>query len=105
MVLGGPEPANYAEEYLNAGADAIVSGEGEVVAGSAAARGRDPAPIWRRVPGIQYRETGGVCRANRACAADSRTWIAQPWPDRERIDIPRYLERLARRGTGEGRFR
>src|SRR5258708_5358702 len=30
VVLGGPEPANYAEEYLSAGAEAIVSGEGEL---------------------------------------------------------------------------
>jgi len=29
VVLGGPEPANYAEEYLAAGADVIVAGEGE----------------------------------------------------------------------------
>src|SRR5689334_3959531 len=29
VVLGGPEPANYAEEYLARGADVIVMGEGE----------------------------------------------------------------------------
>src|SRR5215510_5301007 len=28
IVLGGPEPANYPSEYLEAGADAIVTGEG-----------------------------------------------------------------------------
>jgi hypothetical protein len=27
VVLGGPEPANYAAEYLAAGADVIVAGE------------------------------------------------------------------------------
>src|SRR5690242_10582869 len=31
VILGGPEPANYPGEYLNAGADAIVEGEGELV--------------------------------------------------------------------------
>jgi len=30
VVLGGPDPPNYAEEYLSSGADAIVNGEGEV---------------------------------------------------------------------------
>src|SRR5258707_7877730 len=30
VVLGGPEPPNYPDEYLNAGADAIVTGEAEV---------------------------------------------------------------------------
>src|ERR1700732_3072394 len=28
VVLGGPEPPNYPEEYLSAGAEAIVTGEG-----------------------------------------------------------------------------
>src|SRR5215831_6483239 len=30
VVLGGPESANYCAEYLDAGADAIVVGEGEL---------------------------------------------------------------------------
>src|SRR5580658_1181918 len=29
VILGGPEPANYADEYLAAGAELIVAGEGE----------------------------------------------------------------------------
>jgi len=29
-VVGGPEPGAYAEEYLGAGADVVVIGEGEV---------------------------------------------------------------------------
>src|SRR5580698_9607500 len=29
VVLGGPESANYPDEYLAAGADVVVSGEGE----------------------------------------------------------------------------
>ena len=29
-MLGGPESANYLPEYLDAGADVIVIGEGEV---------------------------------------------------------------------------
>ncbi len=28
VVLGGPEPVNYAEEYLDHGADVVVAGEG-----------------------------------------------------------------------------
>ena len=30
VVLGGPEPANYAAEYLARGADFVVEGEGEI---------------------------------------------------------------------------
>jgi len=84
VVLGGPEPANYAEEYLNAGADAIVSGEGEVSL-EALLRARD----FRDVPGIQYRD-GGVVMRN-AAAPQIANLDAQPWPDRERIDLDRYL--------------
>ncbi len=34
VMLGGPEPANYAAEYLAAGADLIVAGEGEIGCGA-----------------------------------------------------------------------
>src|SRR4051812_32318785 len=30
VIFGGPEPANYADEYLQHGGDLIVAGEGEV---------------------------------------------------------------------------
>src|SRR5437660_493948 len=30
VMLGGPEPSNYPSEYLTAGADLIVAGEGEI---------------------------------------------------------------------------
>ena len=30
VIMGGPEPANYAEQYLAAGAHVVVSGEGEL---------------------------------------------------------------------------
>src|SRR5579862_7067203 len=50
VVLGGPEPANYGEEYLAAGADAIVNGEGEVAL-EALLRARE----FTAVPGIQFR--------------------------------------------------
>ena len=84
VVLGGPEPANYAAEYLDAGADAIVAGEGEVAL-EALLRADD----FAQVPGIQYRDGGGVAR--NAAAPLIADLDAQPWPDRERIDIDRYL--------------
>ena len=33
VILGGPESANYTDEYLAAGADVIVIGEGELALG------------------------------------------------------------------------
>lgn len=98
VVLGGPEPANYAAEYLNGGADAIVSGEGEVAL-EALVRAEDFSSDLSRVPGIQYLEGGGVVRNQAApLIADLDQ---QAWPDRERVDIPRYLNTWrARHGRG-----
>src|SRR6185437_11354687 len=64
VILGGPEPPNYPEEYFNSGADAIVSGEGEAALEALlrtfAARG-DPACV----PGIQFRtDNGSIARTD-----------------------------------------
>jgi radical SAM superfamily enzyme YgiQ (UPF0313 family) len=91
VVLGGPEPANYAEEYLQRGADVIVVGEGELTLEEllphlARSGPRDMAHI----AGIIYRDGDGqiVRTAPRAQIADLS---AQPFPDRAAIDIPRYV--------------
>jgi radical SAM superfamily enzyme YgiQ (UPF0313 family) len=94
VVLGGPEPANYAAEYLGAGADAIVNGEGEVAL-EALLRARD----FSSVPGIQYLDGGVVMRTPAAPLLPNLD--AQPWPDRERIDLTRYLDAWrSRHGRG-----
>ncbi len=95
VVIGGPEPANYADQFLSAGADAIVNGEGEVSL-EALLRSKD----WVGVPGIQYRADDGSVAKN-APAPLIADLDAQPWPDRERIDIPQYL-RAWRERHGRG---
>jgi len=84
VIVGGPEPANYAQEYLAAGADYVVPGEGELVIERLLMG--DPAP-----DGVVYRDhsTGSVVRT--APAEQIRDLDSLPWPDRERIDIHRYL--------------
>ena len=91
-IAGGPEPGAYAEEYLAAGADAVVIGEGEVTL-------EELLPILRsgsaerlsRVHGIAFRGTDGCVRRTppRAQIPDID---GQPWPSRESISIERYLE-------------
>jgi radical SAM superfamily enzyme YgiQ (UPF0313 family) len=84
VVLGGPEPANYAEEYLAAGAEFIVPGEGETVLERIL--NGDPAPN-----GVVYRAASGeVVRTPPAAHIAKLETI--PWPDRERISIERYLQ-------------
>jgi len=84
VVAGGPEPANYAEEYLAAGADYVVPGEGEIVLERLLSG--EVAP-----DGVVYRDpsTGALVRT--PAAPQIRDLDSLPWPDRERSEIPRYL--------------
>jgi radical SAM superfamily enzyme YgiQ (UPF0313 family) len=84
VVAGGPEPANYAEEYLAAGADYVVPSEGELVMERLLSGDATPE-------GVVYRDgsTGAVVRT--AASPQIRDLDSLPWPDRGRIDIHRYL--------------
>ncbi|HTS25680.1 MAG TPA: radical SAM protein [Bryobacteraceae bacterium] len=85
VIVGGPEPANYPDEYLAAGAQVVVSGEGEMAL-EALLRGVPPA----RVAGVCWRsEDGRAVSTGPARLLDDLD--AQPWPDRERVDIEQYL--------------
>ena len=90
VVLGGPEPPNYASEYLEAGADVVVQGEGEIVMEQLLAAGTHGAAL-AGIHGIAFRAADGqVVRTG--AAEQIRDLNAQPWPDRERIDLGRYLK-------------
>lgn len=91
VVVGGPEPPYYAEDYLRRGADVVVTGEGELTLDELI-----PALITsgtanlRAVQGIAYLDGNGAL-----VKTDERPLIADlsamPWPDREAIDIPEYM--------------
>jgi radical SAM superfamily enzyme YgiQ (UPF0313 family) len=90
VVLGGPEPANYADEYLSAGADVIVAGEGELAVENLLRAEMNPAH-FASISGIVFRaEDGTVVKTQPATLIADLD--AQPWPDRERIDLTRYLD-------------
>jgi anaerobic magnesium-protoporphyrin IX monomethyl ester cyclase len=90
VILGGPEPPNYAHEYLAAGADVIVAGEGERAMEQLMASSLDPL-AFPQIDGIIFGDgEGGVIR-NRPAQLIANL-DEQPWPDRECIDIPRYLQ-------------
>ncbi len=106
-VVGGPEPAAYIEEYLDAGADAVAIGEGEITL-------EDLIPAFRvgkvgsseslqalgRIDGIAFRTADGSVFQTppRARIPDID---AQPWPDREAIDIGLYVKTW-RKSHGQG---
>jgi anaerobic magnesium-protoporphyrin IX monomethyl ester cyclase len=92
VVLGGPEPANYAEEYLSRGADVIVVGEGELTLEELLPHlARHGPRDMAQINGIIYHDEGGQISRTppRALIADLS---AQPFPDRAAIDIPRYVQ-------------
>jgi radical SAM superfamily enzyme YgiQ (UPF0313 family) len=88
VILGGPEPAQYAEEYLARGADVIVMGEGEHTMAELLGGGLEKLPD---VAGIVFRDGEGKVVRNRP-----RPYIkdldALPFPDRDAIDMDRYVQ-------------
>jgi radical SAM superfamily enzyme YgiQ (UPF0313 family) len=84
VIVGGPEPANYAEEYLAAGADYVVPGEGEVVLERLLAGEHAP-------DGVVYRDNSSGEVVSTPAAPQIHDLDSLPWPDRERIDMHRYL--------------
>ena len=89
VVLGGPEPANYADQYLASGARYIVPGEGERVLEQLLSG--DPAP-----DGVIYRNAQKVVvRTPPAKQIENLDHL--PWPDRGRIDLHRYLDAWTQR--------
>lgn len=96
-VVGGPEPGAYIDEYLAAGADVVVIGEGEVTleellaARRAGWRGSSASEsTLERVDGIAFRKADrSIYRtSNRAQIPDIDS---QPWPAREAVDLKRYV--------------
>ena len=97
-IVGGPEPGAYAAEYLEAGADVVVIGEGEITVEellpalrAVREESRGKAEALESIQGIAMRgEDGSVHRTPpRRQIADLD---AQPWPDREAVDVERYIK-------------
>lgn len=92
VILGGPESANYPLEYLRAGADVVVIGEGEATLTELLPALASVGP--RKLSGIRgivfENEDGELERTvERAKIPDLD---ALPFPDREAIDHHKYLD-------------
>jgi anaerobic magnesium-protoporphyrin IX monomethyl ester cyclase len=91
VVLGGPEPVSYAEKYLAAGADIVVDGEGEeTLAELIPHLARHGRSGLGKIAGILFLgDDGQITRT--PPRPQIQDLSAQPWPDREAIDLERYL--------------
>lgn len=95
VVVGGPEPANYADEYLQHGADVIVCGEGESTMAELLPRLLEGDTLASQdlgsVDGIVYREHD----QGESIRTPPRKLIADldslPLADRDSIDLDRYV--------------
>src|SRR6202046_1096712 len=91
-VVGGPEPGAYVSEYLDAGADVVVIGEGELTMEELVpALGFHSLGALHRVDGIVFRDSDGSIVRNKP-RQQIRDLDAQPWPDRQLIDFSRYVK-------------
>ncbi|MDQ7029323.1 MAG: radical SAM protein [Ardenticatenia bacterium] len=101
VILGGPEPANYAEEYLARGADVVVVGEGELTLEELLPHlARHGPHNMGHIRGIVYRDEHG-CIVRTPPRPYIRDLDAQPFPDREAIDVAEYV-RVWREHHGRG---
>lgn len=92
VVVGGPESANYPDEYLAAGADVVVIGEGEVTMAELlpALSERGPNDLGA-IAGLAFHDADG--RVVRTAERDKIKDIdSLPWPDREAIDTAAYVD-------------
>jgi anaerobic magnesium-protoporphyrin IX monomethyl ester cyclase len=92
VVLGGPDGASNAEDYLENGADVVVAGEGELTLEELLPHLAQQGPTeMQHIRGLIYREGNG-----QIIRTPPRPLIAHlddlPLPDRQAIDLPAYLQ-------------
>jgi anaerobic magnesium-protoporphyrin IX monomethyl ester cyclase len=92
VILGGPDPPYYAAEYLSRGADIIVQGEGELTLEELLPHlAQYGLTRLENVAGIKYLNDDGQLVENGA-RAFIKPLSDLPWPDREAIDLDRYMQ-------------
>lgn len=92
VVVGGPDPPYYAAEYLEAGADVVVIGEGEQTLEELLRplTNGDVAAL-ANVPGLVFQDPSGATLIRTPPRALMADLDPQPFPDRGAVDIERYL--------------
>lgn len=92
VILGGPEPPYYAQDYLTRGAHIVVQGEGELTLEELLPHlAQHGMSGLERILGIKYLNIDGQLVENLP-----RPFVKNlsdlPHPDREAIDLERYMQ-------------
>ena len=91
VVVGGPEPPHYADQFLHAGADVVAVGEGELTLEALIpALATSGAHRLHHVEGIVFRDEDGQM-VRTPPRPQIKNLDQQPFPDRDAIDMQRYL--------------
>jgi anaerobic magnesium-protoporphyrin IX monomethyl ester cyclase len=91
-IVGGPEPGAYIREYLDAGADFVVLGEGESTMEELLPAMRSGSDVYlHAVAGIAFLDDAGNLFQTSA-RAQIVDIDSLHWPAREAVDIRRYVE-------------
>jgi len=93
VIVGGPDPAQYLEQYLGVGAAAVALGEGEETLDQwlrlVLDKGPD-SPELEGVAGLVLPRNGSLVRTGPRAAIKDLNSL--PWPDREAIDFHHYMK-------------
>lgn len=100
-IVGGPEPGAYPLEYLQAGAQFVVMGEGELTMQEllAALRANQSERVVD-IAGLAFLDETGALQQTQP-REQIHDLDAQPWPAREAINVPQYVETW-RKAHGQG---
>lgn len=90
-VVGGPEPGAYTLEYLTAGANFVIAGEGEHTLQELLEALRCGERSFSKIAGLSYLDANGTMMQGPPRAQIANLDL-QPWPARQAINIRRYVE-------------
>ena len=90
-VVGGPEPGAYSQEYLQSGANFVVSGEGELTMEELLLALRAGDKNFSQIAGLSFLDSDGNFHQNPP-RSQIQDLDLQPWPARDAINIRRYVE-------------
>jgi anaerobic magnesium-protoporphyrin IX monomethyl ester cyclase len=90
-VVGGPEPGAYALEYLHAGADFVVFGEGETTTEELLLALRTRQADFSSIHGLAFLDADNKLHQNPP-REQIMTLDQQPWPARDAINLHRYVD-------------